>query len=225
MQVTARSDFDPATLDVATAEHYERNGYPHAEWTWLRQHDPVFWYERPNVDPFWAITKHADIIEIGKQPELFLNAPRLAVFTQRPAAAARRRRRAISSTWIRPTTPATGASPATGSRRAPSRHGRQGRARHPRGARRRGREAGRRLRPRHLGAHHDRRDRRDARRAAPATGSCSSAGRTRSSRRRIPSSSTRHAAGDARSGARMELFTYFNDLVERAPRASRPTTS
>jgi cytochrome P450 len=41
----------------------------------------VFWYERPNVEPFWAITKHADIIEISKQPELFLNAPRLAVFT------------------------------------------------------------------------------------------------------------------------------------------------
>jgi cholest-4-en-3-one 26-monooxygenase len=74
-------DFDPATLDLVTPEHYERNGYPHPEWAWLRQHDPVFWYERPNVDPFWAITKHADIIAIGKQPESFLNAPRLAVFT------------------------------------------------------------------------------------------------------------------------------------------------
>ena len=57
------------------------NGYPHPEWTWLRRHAPVFWYDRPNVEPFWAITKHADIIEISKQPELFLNAPRLAVFT------------------------------------------------------------------------------------------------------------------------------------------------
>jgi cholest-4-en-3-one 26-monooxygenase len=74
-------DLDPATLDVATPEHFERHGYPHAEWTWMRRHDPVFWYERPNVDPFWAITKHADIIAIGKQPERFLNAPRLAVFT------------------------------------------------------------------------------------------------------------------------------------------------
>jgi cholest-4-en-3-one 26-monooxygenase len=74
-------DFEPATLDVSTPEHYEQHGYPHAEWTWLRRHDPVFWYDRPNVDPFWAITKHADIIAIGKQPELFLNAPRLAVFT------------------------------------------------------------------------------------------------------------------------------------------------
>ncbi len=74
--------YDPATLDIMTPEHYERNGYPHPEWTWLRRHDPVFWYDRPNVDPFWAITKHADIIAIGKQPELFLNAPRLAVFTR-----------------------------------------------------------------------------------------------------------------------------------------------
>lgn len=74
-------DFEPATLDVSTPEHFEQHGYPHAEWTWLRRHDPVFWYDRPNVDPFWAITKHADIVAIGKQPGLFLNAPRLAVFT------------------------------------------------------------------------------------------------------------------------------------------------
>jgi cholest-4-en-3-one 26-monooxygenase len=75
------TSFDPATLDVVTPEHYERNGYPHAEWAWLRRHAPVFRYERPNVEPFWAITRHADIIEISKQPERFLNAPRLAVFT------------------------------------------------------------------------------------------------------------------------------------------------
>ena len=80
MSVTARA-FDSETLDLASPEHYELNGYPHAEWTWLRRHAPVFWYDRPNVEPFWAITKHADIIEISKQPALFLNAPRLAVFT------------------------------------------------------------------------------------------------------------------------------------------------
>jgi len=80
MQSASRRDFDPATLDIATPEHYEHHGYPHPEWTWLRNNEPVFWYERDNVDPFWAITKHADIIAIGKQPKLFLNAPRLAVF-------------------------------------------------------------------------------------------------------------------------------------------------
>jgi cholest-4-en-3-one 26-monooxygenase len=76
-----REPSDAGALDIITPEHYEANGYPHAEWTWLRRNDPVHWYERPNVEPFWAITKHADIITIGKQPELFLNAPRLAVFT------------------------------------------------------------------------------------------------------------------------------------------------
>jgi len=77
----AQQDIAPPTLDLVGAEHYARNGYPHTEWTWLRQHAPVFWYDRPDVNPFWAITKHADIIEIGKQPTVFLNAPRVAVFT------------------------------------------------------------------------------------------------------------------------------------------------
>src|SRR5262249_46478804 len=109
---------DPATLDVATPEQYEDNGYPPAEWTWLRRHAPVFWYERPNVDPFWAITKHADIIEIGKQPTLFLNAPRLAVFTNDlppPTEAESRhllnmdppehaRYRRVTSSWFTPRT-------------------------------------------------------------------------------------------------------------------------
>jgi cholest-4-en-3-one 26-monooxygenase len=81
MTTAIAHDFDPSTLDIATPEHYEQHGYPHAEWTWLRRNAPVFWYDRPNVEPFWVITKHADIIEIGKQPEKFLNAPRLAVFT------------------------------------------------------------------------------------------------------------------------------------------------
>jgi cytochrome P450 len=74
--------FDAATLDVVSPEHYERNGYPHREWTWLRANAPVFWYDRPNVDPFWAITKQADVIEISRQPTVFLNEPRLAVFTR-----------------------------------------------------------------------------------------------------------------------------------------------
>ncbi len=72
--------FDPTTIDLISPERYERSGYPHDEWTWLRAHAPVFWYERPNFDPFWAITKHADIIEIGKRPRDFLIGPRIAIF-------------------------------------------------------------------------------------------------------------------------------------------------
>lgn len=76
-----RSEAQPVPFDIVTPEHYEANGYPHTEWTWLRKHSPVHWYERDNVDPFWAITRHADIIAIGKRPDIFLNGPRMAVFT------------------------------------------------------------------------------------------------------------------------------------------------
>jgi cholest-4-en-3-one 26-monooxygenase len=75
--------FDRATLDCISAPHYEQNGYPFAEWAWLRKHDPVAWIEHPDYDPFWAITRHADIIELSKQPELFHNQPRLAVFSNK----------------------------------------------------------------------------------------------------------------------------------------------
>jgi len=72
--------FDLSTIDVASPEHYERNGYPHREWAHLRKHAPVLWYERPNFDPFWVVTKHADVVWLSRHPKLLSNAPRLAVF-------------------------------------------------------------------------------------------------------------------------------------------------
>jgi cholest-4-en-3-one 26-monooxygenase len=88
MSAAATHEFDLATIDVISPDHYVANGYPHAEWKWLRRHAPVFRYEgRSNVDPFWAITKHADVIELSRQPAIFQNAPDLAVFPneiQRP---------------------------------------------------------------------------------------------------------------------------------------------
>ena len=112
------SEFDLETLDIASPEHYEKHGYPHPEWTYLRKHAPVFWYARDNVDPFWAITKHADIVEIGKQPDKFLNAPRLAVFTKELRSRPRRTPSGTCSTWIRPITARYRNVSASSSRRA-----------------------------------------------------------------------------------------------------------
>ena len=60
-------------------EIYVKHGYPHDFWTRLRAEDPVHWFEQSNGIPFWAITKHSDIIRIGKSPEQFLNGPRLTI--------------------------------------------------------------------------------------------------------------------------------------------------
>ena len=65
------------TLDIHTKEEYVRRGYPWKEWDLLRREAPVFWYERDGLKPFWAITRHADILTVSKHDEVFVNSQRL----------------------------------------------------------------------------------------------------------------------------------------------------
>ena len=39
-------------VDVISPEHYEKNGYPHPEWTYLRKHAPVYYFDRGRYEPF-----------------------------------------------------------------------------------------------------------------------------------------------------------------------------
>ena len=69
---------DLATLNIHRAVDYARDGHPWAAWDLLRQAAPVFWYERDDIEPFWAITRHADILTVSNHPEVFINSgPRL----------------------------------------------------------------------------------------------------------------------------------------------------
>jgi len=67
-------------IDIISNQTYADHGYPHEAWALLRRQAPIFRYERPGVVPFWAVTKYEDLVYIGKTPEIFENAPRLAVF-------------------------------------------------------------------------------------------------------------------------------------------------
>src|SRR5262245_35570355 len=58
---------------------YSERGYPHDVWTRLRRESPVHRCEPPGYGPFWAITKHADICEISKRPDAFVNAKGIVV--------------------------------------------------------------------------------------------------------------------------------------------------
>jgi cytochrome P450 len=42
----------------------------------IRQHDPVAYIDAASFRPFYAISKHADIIEISRRHDVFINAPR-----------------------------------------------------------------------------------------------------------------------------------------------------
>ena len=58
---------------------YASFGYPHDEWTQLRRESPLHFFEPPGWPSFWAVTKHADIVEISKQPDIFLNGPGMTI--------------------------------------------------------------------------------------------------------------------------------------------------
>ena len=66
-------------FDIIHPKDYAAHGYPHPVWAKWRREDPVHWWDRGPGIPFWAITKHADIVTIGKRPETFLNGPRLVI--------------------------------------------------------------------------------------------------------------------------------------------------
>ena len=61
---------------IAYPETYANEKELHDIFTFMRKKDPVSWVEPEDYRPFWAITKHEDIIEIEKQNEIFINDPR-----------------------------------------------------------------------------------------------------------------------------------------------------
>ncbi len=66
-------------IDLVTPERYAERGYPWDDWKLLRREAPVYWYDRPGVTPFWAITKYDDIQRISRDPETFISSQRLVV--------------------------------------------------------------------------------------------------------------------------------------------------
>ncbi len=63
---------------------YAERGYPHAEWTQLRREAPVAFFDPPGWQSFWAITRHADVVEVSKQPQRFLNGPGMTLIREEP---------------------------------------------------------------------------------------------------------------------------------------------
>ncbi|MCV7222186.1 cytochrome P450 [Mycolicibacterium elephantis] len=101
----------------ATPTAYADEVKLHEALTRLRCEAPVSWVDVPNYRPFWAITKHADIMDIERDNELFTNSPRPVLVTaeadeQQAAIGVRtlihmddpehRVMRAIGADWFRP---------------------------------------------------------------------------------------------------------------------------
>ncbi|MGP4057518.1 cytochrome P450 [Mycobacterium sp. 4D054] len=108
---------DEAAKVFADPSAYADEARLHAAMTRLRASAPVSWVEVPGYNPFWAITKHADIMAIERDNIVFTNSPRPVLTTAEGDAQhasmgistlihlddpQHRKVRAIGADWFRP---------------------------------------------------------------------------------------------------------------------------
>ncbi|OBC09236.1 cytochrome [Mycobacterium sp. 852013-50091_SCH5140682] len=67
---------DDAARVLADPTAYADDARLHAALTRLRAENPVAWVDNPPYRPFWAITKHADIMAVERDNDLFISEPR-----------------------------------------------------------------------------------------------------------------------------------------------------
>ena len=72
---------DAAANVLATPAAYTDEVKFHAALAHLRSEAPVSWVEVPGYKPFWAITRHTDIMDIERDNTVFTNSPRPVLVT------------------------------------------------------------------------------------------------------------------------------------------------
>ena len=71
--MTVWSPNDDGFADLTSHDTFVR-GVPHNTFARLRRDDPVHWTEWDQGQGFWSITRHADITEMNRQPDVFSSA-------------------------------------------------------------------------------------------------------------------------------------------------------
>ncbi len=54
-------------------------GHPHAQYDWLRAHDPVHFQEEPNGPGYWAVTRFADVYAVDRDFQAFSSEPTVMI--------------------------------------------------------------------------------------------------------------------------------------------------
>ncbi|MGQ0805409.1 MAG: cytochrome P450 [Actinomycetota bacterium] len=64
-----------AAVDTDTIDIYEPDRYvegpPHEVFEHLRRTEPVYWQDMPDGTGYWAVLKHADVVHVAREPNLF----------------------------------------------------------------------------------------------------------------------------------------------------------
>ena len=73
---------DISGLELISPRAYGEFGVPHDQWSELRKLDRLQYCEPPGFDSFYPVVRHADICEISKQPDLFVNSKGIVLETE-----------------------------------------------------------------------------------------------------------------------------------------------
>ena len=78
----------PADIAAALVDpHAYADDRIHQTYAWLRANNPLGVARVEGVDPFWVVTRHADILEVSRQNALFHNGDRATTLTSQAADA------------------------------------------------------------------------------------------------------------------------------------------
>lgn len=67
-------------LSVANFAHSQ----PHDQFAWLRENSPVHHHELPGGEPFWAVTRYADVKAVGRDFDTFSSSPTIMLHDSDP---------------------------------------------------------------------------------------------------------------------------------------------
>ncbi|MBU4568096.1 MAG: cytochrome P450, partial [Alphaproteobacteria bacterium] len=68
-------------FDVVDPKAYADWKRSHEAFAWLRKNAPLDVAEVEGFDPFWVVSRHADILNVERQNDLFHNEDRSATLT------------------------------------------------------------------------------------------------------------------------------------------------
>lgn len=68
-----------AVCDIVSPTVYANPQLLHERYARFRREDPVAWIEQEPYRPFWALTRHADIMEVERQHSRFISEPRVTL--------------------------------------------------------------------------------------------------------------------------------------------------
>src|SRR5215469_12701707 len=97
---------DPIGAALADPRIYQDRDRYHALLTRLRRENPLYWATPQGYRPFWVATRHADIQEIERQPEI---SPSSRSARSRSRAAATAPWGRLCFTWMEANTASTAA--------------------------------------------------------------------------------------------------------------------